>query len=218
MGVTICYLPFFNLKGVKKMKIIHTTGFALIIVGFVLSTLLSVICIVTSPNSTSKYLMLFYMIGLNILLFLIFISEVIESNNKKYNEHIKTFSYFKDNSWHSYIYYTVFIAPLTIMIVVTVVFDTIHKTIQPETILQIIYWIVIALNFVWFLWHWYKANTLSKKKKVASMLKLVASITSFVGCLTDFIAKINFTKQFVAMIGTVSLMSYLIENESAKNK
>ena len=198
------------------MKIINIVGFISIIIGFIVSVMLSVIFAIILPASTSKYLLLFYIIGLSVLLFLMLISEIMEISNKNTNEPKKIFSDFKDNSMQSYLYYTILIVPLAMMVLITIVFDITQRKITPEIILQIVYWTIAVTNFMWFCWHLHKANTLNKVRKLNLTLKLTACIVSGLGLSMDLIAQINFTKQFIVITWIIFLSSYLIERKSMK--
>lgn len=114
---------------------------------------LSVIFAIILPNSVSKYLVLFYLIALGILIFLLLASIIIEKRNLKNNKHQKTFVYFQDISLQSYLYYVIIIIPLIVMIILIIVLNIFQKNITPEYILQIIYWSIAVGNFIWFYWH-----------------------------------------------------------------
>ena len=81
------------------MKKINILQIILSIIALCSIIALVTIFIITLPNSISKYLILFYLIALGILIFSMQISSIVEIRNLDNNEHEKTFAYFKDNSW-----------------------------------------------------------------------------------------------------------------------
>lgn len=198
------------------MKSLDIISNILLIISIGATIGLSVIYIIILPNSLPKYLILFYLLGLCFLLILMLASSIIEIHNKNNNENKKTFSYFKDDTWQSYIYHTIIIIPLVAMIVMVIGLNITHKDLKPEIILQIIYWVIAIANFIWFCWHLIKANTPSKIQKINLMLKLAVCIVSGVGLLMDFVAKVNFTKQFIVMAWTILFMSYIVDKKNVK--
>lgn len=178
---------------------------------------LATIYTIILPDSISKYIVLFYLISLGILVFLLQISTIVEIRNLENNEHEKTFAYFQDVTWQSYIYHTIIIIPLIVMAVLAMVVKITQMNIKPEDVLQVIYWSIAIGNFIWFYYHIKKANTQTKIRRINLMLKLAVCIVSGVGLLMDVVSKVHFTKQFIVMAWTVLLMSYMIDKKTSGN-
>lgn len=195
------------------MKKINILQIILSIIALCSIIALVTIFIITLPNSISKYLILFYLIALEFLIFSMQISSIVEIRNLDNNEHEKTFAYFKDNSWQSYIYHIIITIPLMVMVIIAVFAKITHKNVMPEVILQFIYWSIAIGNFIWFYWHLKKADSLNKIKKLNLMLKLAVCIVSGVGFMMDVISKVNFTRQFITMAWTFLLMSYIVDKK-----
>lgn len=192
----------------KKINII-------LIIALVSNGVLSVIFTGALPNTISKCVLLFYLWTLEVFMLLLLISTIIEIENLNNNEHQKTFAYFKDNSWQSYIYHTIIIVPLIGMVGLAIFVKITQTNIMPESILQFIYWVIAIENFIWFCWHLVKADSSIKVKKINLMLKLAVCIVSGVGFCMDVIARVNFTKQFIAMAWTVLLMSFISDKKNS---
>ena len=112
------------------MKKINILQIILSIIALCSIIALVTIFIITLPNSISKYLILFYLIALGILIFSMQISSIVEIRNLDNNEHEKTFAYFKDNSWQSYIYHIIIAIPLMVMVIIAVFVKITHENIR----------------------------------------------------------------------------------------
>lgn len=200
------------------MKLVKILYFIMVGISLVTSISLGVILTIILTNSIAKYLLLFYIIAIVVLLLLQLFSAIIEIHNKITNEHKKNFVAFKDNTWQSYIYFSIIIFPLMFMIIIAWLASAIKVTIDANCLLQVIYWVIAFSNFIWFYFHLKNANTLTKQNKINLMLKLAVCIVSAIGLIMDYIAKLNFTYQFIVMAWTVLFMSYLSDKKNLKSQ
>lgn len=170
------------------------------------SVIIEFIFAILLPNSTGKYLVLFYIGAV--------IGILIEILITIYKKRDKDHPSFKDVTWQSYTHYCIILTPLIVLITTTGISGITKKNINVEWLLQVIYWAVAASSFTWFLYHFLKANTSNELRRINSLLKLFTCIISAIGFVMEIVNKMKFTKQFIVMAWMILFMSYLSDTKN----
>ena len=178
----------------------------LLAVALVCTGFLDVIFIRIPLHNIEKYILVFYLTALCLLIFGLLCNNIFKNN--------KFIPNYGDNTWLSYIIYVIILAPVVLIMIYAGIINKWESTMKAQDLLQIMYWSIAGANFIWFLSHMRFSKEHEQRKKINLQLKLMVVIISGVGLIMDIVAQINFTKQFLFIAWTVLVMSYISDSKA----